>query len=442
MLFFISFPLTGYISWLAENQPDLMTDALENAPTYCAELIEHMSISHAKVTLTVAESAELLLGKASLSRRAYKGLKKALKRKNVHLASCKETLTYISSLQTGQVSSGQCGLPGSCMCATTDFTETMKLVLACKKLVDAMTFPDVEQNRRLLKLLYDKHPALYGNAFHQRCENRTLLIRETGDNFRTAGKKKTEQDSFNILNLRKLVSSPFGQFINGIWHGPETRQLLKAHLTATYQELDECVRHGLTATLPDGTRETFNVVVFYVADLGHKTEVLGRVATTAKYGCPHCCKPSDDWSKLGSAGKILTTQDLVAFGKKAHCELGDEPEKGTARYTRTHQANFGQTSIPLFSSFAAECNVACSLHTILAIHRQMWKVVDHVISVRDQCSLLADALRAAGCDYMAYQVKSFYESKKKYYDGSETMKVTGEDCRLLEENIDKFVQVS
>ena len=67
--------------------------------------------------------------------------------------------------------------------------------------------------------------------------------------------------------------------------------------------------------------------------------------------------------------------------------------------------NFRQINLPLFSSFAADCNVACSLHTILAFHIQMWKIADHIISERKQSHLLATALRAAGCDKMAFQVK-------------------------------------
>ena len=31
-------------------------------------------------------------------------------------------------------------------------------------------------------------------------------------------------------------------------------------------------------------------------------------------------------------------------------------------------------------------------------------------------------------------------SKQKFYDGNESLKMTGEDCRMLEENIAKFVQ--
>ena len=74
-------------------------------------------------------------------------------------------------------------------------------------------------------------------------------------------------------------------------------------------------------------------------------------------------------------------------------------------HLQVHQENFGQINLLLITSFAADCNVACSLHTILAIHRQMWKVVDHVISERKQSHLLATALRAAGCNNMAFQVR-------------------------------------
>ena len=134
------------------------------------------------------------------------------------------------------------------------------------------------------------------------CEHnkRVLLIRETGNNFRGADRRKIEQDSFSILNLKSLITSPLGQFVNGLWRGPESRKYLKGHLSGTYQELEDCVRNGLAVTLPDGQLEIFNVVVFYVADLAHKTEVLGRISTTAKYGCLHSKKPVGDWAKLSS----------------------------------------------------------------------------------------------------------------------------------------------
>ena len=83
-----------------------------------------------------------------------------------------------------------------------------------------MSFQDSEANKRLLKYSFDQHPQLYGAAHRERSENRAVIPRENGDNFCGAGRKKTEQDSFNILNIWKLVSSLLGQFceFNLAWY--------------------------------------------------------------------------------------------------------------------------------------------------------------------------------------------------------------------------------
>ena len=86
--------------------------------------------------------------------------------------------------------------------------------------------------------------------------------------------------------------------------------------------------------------------------------------------------------------------------------------------------------------------MACALCTILSLHRQLWKFVDHITPVRKQSDLLGAALRAARCHYMAFQMDCYFQSKNKYYDGNEKLRMTGEDCRLLEININKFVQVT
>ena len=245
-----------------KKNPELIDEALEEAEEYCQHLVENLLIRHASVSLSVAESAELLVGEVKLSQRSYKALKKALKRKHVMLASYKETIAYVKTLRIGRVSPSPCGLPGDCMCASSDFKETMSLVLSCKELYSAMRVPTEEQSVRLLKAMHEKYPELYEESLSQRPNHRILLIRETGDNFRGVARQKTEQDSFNIMNLTGLLTSPLGQFVNGIWRGPETRTYLKAHLTSTYRQLDECVRHGLLVTLPDGTEEHYNVLSF------------------------------------------------------------------------------------------------------------------------------------------------------------------------------------
>ena len=42
---------------------------------------------------------------------------------------------------------------------------------------------------------------------------------------------------------------------------------------------------------------------------------------------------------------------------------------------------------------------------------------------------------------MAFQMERYLKSKDKRYDGNGQIRMTGEDCRLLELNIGKFVQV-
>ena len=427
----------SYVTWLALHHPELTEEGLVDAEEFCERLTENLAVQ-ASIHLSAAESAELLVGEAHLSQRAYKALKKTFKRKNIFCASYKETKKTVEAMEIGSVT-GSCSDRQQCMCALTNFKETLQLILSKSELVSSMSFPTPEQQKNLLEQLYAKYPTLYENAARNRPDNRTIFLRETGDNFRAAGKHQTQQDSFTILNMRHLITSPAGQVLNGLWRGPESRDMLKRHLLATYKEMADCVQNGLTVTQEDGTVEIFNVVVFYVADYSHKKEVLGRAAVTAKFGCPHCKKPLNQWGKLISPASVLSVEEMVTLGAKAERELGTSPDKDSTQYANFHRSNFGQTGKPLLSCFPAECNLACSLHLILALHRQLWKHVDHVVTCRGQTNLLPDALRAAGCRYMAFQCQMYIRGKEKRYDGNDKIKMTGEDCRLLECNIRKFV---
>ena len=429
----------SFIAWLIKVNPDLMDEAIEISKPYADRLVANMAVQ-AGVTLTPHESAELLAGKTHLSQRAYKALKKSLKARNVFLASYKDTMKLINELPVGSVT-GSCTDRDGCMCALADFKETLQQIFSCQDLVNEMRFPEPAQQKRLFEQLHTKFPALYGKMLRERPDHRTIFLRETGDNFRGAGRQPTEQDSFTVLNIPRLISSPAGQFVNGIWRGPETRELLDRHMAGTYHQMQEAVLNGVHLTLPDGSTETFNVVVFYVADYGHKHNILGRVQVNASYGCPHCKKPQSQWGIIAPPSPTLTTQEMQRLGEKGLRTLGPSPDKDSPEYKAFHKDNFGQVSPPLLTCFAAECNVSCALHTILAIHRQLWKHVDHVCSARNQQQLLTAALRAAGCRYMAIQVESFFASKKKHYDCNDHIKMTGEDCRLLEANIGKFVEV-
>ena len=196
----------------------------------------------------------------------------------------------LEAMNIGSIS-GLCDDRQHCMCALTDFKETMQLIFAKQELVEQMKFPEPEQQKRLFKELYWKYPALYTNMVKHRPANWTIFPHETGDNFRAASHQQNKQDSFTIVNLHQLITSPAGLLVNRLWQGTESREILRNLLSATYDQIRDCVRNGLKVNLLDGTTETFNVIVLYIADYSHKKEVLGRVGVNARYGCIHCKKP-------------------------------------------------------------------------------------------------------------------------------------------------------
>ena len=153
-----------------QEHPQLVDEALADAEDYCSHLVEQVAV-RSPVTLSDAESAELLIGKARLSQRAYKALKKSLKKKDIFFCGYKVTVAYIRSLNVGRVSSA-CAPGASCMCASSDFRETMSLVFACKELVDAMSFPTAEESGRLLQAMHQKFPSLYHESVTERLHNR------------------------------------------------------------------------------------------------------------------------------------------------------------------------------------------------------------------------------------------------------------------------------
>ena len=51
--------------------------------------------------------------------------------------------------------------------------------------------------------------------------------------------------------------------------------------------------------------------------------------------------------------------------------------------------------------------------------------------------MLGPAPRKISCICLAFQVESYFKSKNKLYDGSDTMKMTSVDCTLIEEKIEE-----
>ena len=126
----------------------------------------------------------------------------------------------------------------------------------------------------------------YENLYHNFDPlKRSIILRSTGDNFRAAARFPTEQTSYSILNM--LVNNPYGQFIQTLWRGSEDRDMLSAHVHSHYEELTKGVKNGITLKCQDKD-ETFNLLVFLVADLSFVKNIIGHASSTAKYGCFHC----------------------------------------------------------------------------------------------------------------------------------------------------------
>ena len=83
--------------------------------------------------------------------------------------------------------------------------------------------------------------------------------------------------------------------------------------------------------------------MFYVSNLGHKKEVLGRASATAAYGCLHCKMARKDWNMTAELGAPLHTHDMLYHGKLAEQKLGMNSNKESSTYTTFHRAHFGQT---------------------------------------------------------------------------------------------------
>ena len=96
---------------------------------------------------------------------------------------------------------------------------------------------------------------------------------------------------------------------------------------------------------------------------------------------------------------------------------------------------------PLFTSLWHQTMSPCALHLILSMHRLFWKVIHTFTKTRSQEHRIAPALRKIGCHYIALQCEAYFKSKGKFYDGSKTLKPTGNDCKRLEEKINAFTRV-
>ena len=131
---------------------------------------------------------------------------------------------------------------------------------------------------------------------HWIMKKRTLCLRQTGVNFCAAAKMPTEKVSLPVLSRKEVSRSPYGQYIDCLWRGVQSRENFLIHVKPYFQEQDKVAKDGIYL-LVDGKKEHFNVIVFLMADIGLLEKMLGKCTSTSTFGSFWCNQSKSDWSK-------------------------------------------------------------------------------------------------------------------------------------------------
>ena len=227
-IYIICFLLPGFVSFLFEQYPDIIDEAIDEAREL-VWLIKKLKVSKNPVTITCKDTAAIMMGKCDLSQRSYKALKGILIQNNVNIPTYDKVRGFCKAINVGPVSrihSDNEEEMCPCMGYSCEIQDTLQRIMSCDELASKCVFTTTERSKRISYFLKNKNPALYKNFDF---EKRTLFLRTTGDNFRACSRYPTEQTSVSLLNISELINCPYGQFITTLWRGSECRETLESH---------------------------------------------------------------------------------------------------------------------------------------------------------------------------------------------------------------------
>eukprot|EP00111_Clytia_hemisphaerica_P013696 TCONS_00040283-protein len=193
----------SFVQYLLEEVPNIVDGAIGDSEDYLVQLVSELSLKTLPAELDCHDAAALMMGNCDLSQRSYKALKKALSLKNVTIPTYDKLREYCKTLNVGEIKmlhqegSNEKLCDPKCMGYGCSVTDTIKLIFN-SELWSKMNFLTFEQQSRLKSYLSDKNKELYG-CFDP--NKKTILLRDTGDNFRAAMRYPTEQTSFSLMNI-------------------------------------------------------------------------------------------------------------------------------------------------------------------------------------------------------------------------------------------------
>ena len=360
----------GYIDYVAENHGTLVVESVLANKKTSKQLDREMPLRK----ISVKDSCEMLVGKCDLSQRDYTTLGEILKRSNIKVSRYQDAIDYAAKIDIGKIEylkhweTNECEV--NCMHASTSAVETLSLIASTPEIFNRFEFVGTELQESLFRELQSESP-IYKNLDSSK---RTIFLRDTGDNFRASKNYPTEQISFNVMNLKEMLNSPYGQFATSLFRGSENRETLQSHGQAHFNELQLLVEKGITLKLPNQTTEHFNVIVFFVADIGYVKEVIGKASCTSTNGCYRCTKTIDKWdASVLSHASSQSVENYIKLGAKAEEKLGRKPDKDSSEYKDFIKKHYGQWvclfHFPSISNFLYPFNLFALLiiHTLLCL---------------------------------------------------------------------------
>ena len=181
-----------------------------------------------KKYLSLHRCAAMIVCGARFSSRAYRLVKKNMENCGVIMSTYEECREYLKEKSSAFVIE-QCPNP-NCFCAVTSVTAIIKHFYEhenTRKLVRNNTVKGKESFTKLINALKNDSSSMYGKLDP---ENKTILIRLNGDNYRSVGSTVAERVSIHIMNNWDSSDSPLLEIPFCLWKGAETIENWVRHM--------------------------------------------------------------------------------------------------------------------------------------------------------------------------------------------------------------------
>ena len=138
----------GYVSYLCNEFPEVLDDAVEESNSYLKRFIEKQKVKTRSINIDIKDSAELLIGKCHLSQRGYNRLRTLLTNNNVVLPTYNKVSEFCTNLTVGEIKKIDCQEICKCMGVKTNLEGTIQQIISTKVLFETFEFfPEPKQKK-------------------------------------------------------------------------------------------------------------------------------------------------------------------------------------------------------------------------------------------------------------------------------------------------------